>query len=57
MREDHARCIHFDRFAHNFTRMYLNMVQGTRKKMAVFQHPFLLSKKITIKISRSTSVN
>ena len=39
MREDHARCIHFYRFPHNFTRMHLNVTQRARKETAMFQHP------------------
>ncbi|SYE80036.1 Uncharacterised protein [Klebsiella pneumoniae] len=45
MREDHAGCIHFYRFPHNFTRMHLNVTQCSRKKAGMFQYPVFVVEK------------
>ena len=44
MREDHAGCIHFYRFPHNFTRMHLNMAQCSRKGGYVSVPGFVVEK-------------
>ncbi len=58
MRKDHGGSVHFDGFAYNFSRMHLNVAKSTRKKGDYVSTPdsdYL--KKITIKISRSSSVS